>query len=95
MSPVLTHTHTHIQQALGGVLRLVPRGIGSLWGQPARFGAPGVVLGPHTVVCGARGALAGACWFVVVPCLSLLCFVCARSVRLLVLCSVFRVLVVC
>ena len=39
----------------------------------------------------------GECWFVFVPCLSLLCFVCARSVRLtlLALCSVFRVLVVC
>ena len=38
-----------------GVLPPVPGGIGGRWGKPERLGAPGVVLGLHTVVCDARG----------------------------------------
>ena len=78
-----------------GVLPPVPGGIGGQWGKPARAGC--CAGPPHGGVWRQRGILAGECCFVFASCLSLLCFVFARSVRLtlLVLCSVFRVLVVC
>ena len=67
--------------------------------QPTRCGAPGVVLCPHTTVCGARGASGWVFASLLLFPGSCFCLLCkrARSVllTLLLFCSVLRVLAVC